>query len=237
MGRFKNAPAKLAKEAQFSYTSGGEFRLRRLVNQLPSDIQFFVGDEYIGPYFLLKGVYYTGDKVDQTTNHVLAPYSIHPDVLKYQARNEKYNDRLITPKNYTPIIKPNTKQIQRVFVHDVQLGSVTEIEPRKAKYYKKSSEKPLRSRYKVYSLKWQIVGADALLENTKTMQSMYLPDEILQYLDPGAFVGSSPAPSSTSTPTSTQSSTSSPAPAPASSGVFAGSSGGGSTGGGGGGGY
>ena len=49
MGRFKNSPAKLEKEAKFSYTSGGEFRLRRLVKQLPSDIQFFVGDEYIGP--------------------------------------------------------------------------------------------------------------------------------------------------------------------------------------------
>lgn len=231
MGRFKNAPSKLTKKAQFAYTSGGEFRLKRLVNQSASDIQYHIGEEYIGPYFLLSGTYYTGDKVDPDTNHVLASYSIPAEVLKYQARHPKFQDQLLTPKNYSPVIKPNIKQIQRVFIHDIQTGAVTEIEPRGAKYYQKADQKPLRSRYKVYSLKWRVTGADALLENTKTMQTMYLPDEILQYLDPGAYVGSSPAPSSTSTPTSTQSSTSSPAPAPASSGVSAGSSGGGGGGG------
>jgi len=187
MGRFKNAPSKLAKKAQFAYTSGGEFRLKRLVNQTASDIQFRIGEEYIGPYFLLSGTYYAGDKIDADTNHVLAPYSTPAEVLKYQARYPRFQDQLLTPKNYTPVIKPNIKQIQRVFIHDILTGSVAEIEPRRAKYYEKVDQKPLRSRYKVYSFKWTVAGADAEIENAKTLISLRLPPEIQQYLDPQNF--------------------------------------------------
>jgi len=163
------------KNANYYYTHGQEWRT------------WDDGEEYIGPYFELKGKYGSGDNAKSPDVVSLLPYSMAKEVIIYRNRFEDFNDFLTYPKQFYPVVLKTLDKISRVFVYDELTGRFFEIDPKMSKYY--SSNKPLRNRFLVDNVNYILKGAGAIMKNIDAISKTSFPGHIKElYLDPTDFV-------------------------------------------------
>jgi len=166
---------------KYFYTSGGEYKVKS------------TGQEYVGPYFTLKGVAYTGDRqVDEKTNLLLTDFSIPSQVLVYKSTLKDFDDLASYPEPYRPTIKSGLDTVSRNYAYDPMYNRIFEIDPQKAKYYAKS--KPLRKRYHIENINWQLKGLSAMYANLDSIVKLPYPNRLKDaYFNPTEYVSDAPA--------------------------------------------
>ena len=171
----RNRIRGLKTKLKYYYTSGQEYRFAK------------TGEEYIGPYFIFEGTAVSGADPDSEDARNLLPYSTSPEVIRYRAKYEPFNDYFKYPKPYRPKLKPNMEEVNRMFVFDKLTERFFEISPRDKKYYKK--DKPLRKRFLVEGLQWTLVGLQAIDKNIDKIAESSFPGKIKDlYLDPTEYI-------------------------------------------------
>jgi hypothetical protein len=169
-------------EVKYYYTSGLEFRIRA------------TGEEYKGPYLQMKGVYYTGDRLDTKDpnyNMNLVDYTIPPEVLVFKSTLKDFDDLADYPEPYRPVFKAGLDEISRVYAYDPMYNRIFEIDPQKSKYYAKS--KPLRKRYHIESINWQLKGLSSMYANLDSIVKLQYPTQLKDaYFNPSEYVSNAP---------------------------------------------
>lgn len=166
---------------QYYYTSGGEYRVRK------------TGTEYKGPYFVNSNVAYTGDSLkDDNSNLNLVDFNIPEQVLVYKSTLKDYDDYADYPEPYRPIIKDGLDSISRSYAYDPMYNRVFEIDPQKSKYYAKP--KPLRKRYQLTSINWQLKGLSSMYANLDSIVKLPYPNKVKDnYFNPSEYVSDAPS--------------------------------------------